>query len=463
MSHLPTNNTVITARESPGGPPAGLRLHAKLRWSKTHPPSDPTVSFAGKTVLVTGANTGLGFQAALKYVALGAEHLILAVRTANKGEDAKRRILELTGRTDPEALEVLTVDLDDMASVRAFVRNLESSTRTIDIALLNAGLGNPTYETSSAGWEMALQVNVLSTALLAVLLLPLLRATAEARNSPPHLTFVNSHGHNMVKREWICNGGSLLQTANKKEGWNTDRSYSMVKLLGMAVMLATARAAGDSAAVPSSSGGTPPIIVNAVCPDLCAGAASFGVILSAIFKVEPAMPLTLALMSFNATKASTSAFLSLLATHAPAWAADGWGGPIAAGTLALVTPILDVDAAEHSMREASTFVSAQGGSVSFTRQGSFYELYSTYFASDSPAVGFGSATVVSFRVLPKALHTSDAGRASIDAVFGAMLDAGVTPYVFQTAPALYAYDDGDPAQANAVHAAWRDSYWMVGT
>lgn len=269
MSHFSTNSTVITARESPGGPPAGLSLYAQLRWSKTHPPSDPKVSFAGKTVLVTGANTGLGFQAALKYATLGTEHLILAVRTANKGEDAKRRILEATGRNDPEALEVLTVDLADMASVRAFVRNLEASTRTLDIALFNAGLGNPTYETSSTGWEMALQVNVLSTALMAVLLLPLLRATAEARASPTHLTFVNSHGHNMVEKEWIGNGGSLLQTANKQEGWNTNRSYSMVKLLGMAVMLATARAAGDSAAVPSGSGGTPPIIVNAVCPDLC--------------------------------------------------------------------------------------------------------------------------------------------------------------------------------------------------
>lgn len=194
-----------------------------------------------------------------------------------------------------------------------------------------------------------------------------------------------------------------------------------------------------------------------------AGAASFGVVLSATFRVEPAMPLTLALMSFNTTRASASAFLSLLATHAPAWAADGWGGPMTAGALALVTPTLDVDAAERSMREASTFVSAQGGSVAFTRQGSFYEFYSTHFASDSPAVGFGSAAVVSFRVLPKALHRSDAGRASIEATFGAMLDAGLTPYVLQTAPASYAYDDRDPAQANTVHAAWRDSYWMVGT
>ncbi|KAK4157708.1 hypothetical protein C8A00DRAFT_29392 [Chaetomidium leptoderma] len=43
----------------------------KLRWGVKHPPADPTVSFAGKTVLVTGANTGLGLEAAVKYATLG--------------------------------------------------------------------------------------------------------------------------------------------------------------------------------------------------------------------------------------------------------------------------------------------------------------------------------------------------------------------------------------------------------
>ena len=253
---------LITARESPGGPPQGVSLPARLRWSKTHPPQDPTVSFAGKTVLVTGANTGLGFAAAVKYAALGADKLILGVRSVAKGEEAKKRIADLTGRR-PDVIVVLAVDLCDFASVRAFVRNLEQVTPRLDVALLNAGLGNPTYEKSSAGWEMAVQVNVLSTAFMAVLLVPVLVRSADG-GPIPHLTFVNSHGHNMVSKDAPLVDGSLLKTANEEEGWDTDKSYSLVKLLGMAAMLAVAR---------MTAGGVgqqqPRVIVNAVCPDLC--------------------------------------------------------------------------------------------------------------------------------------------------------------------------------------------------
>lgn len=241
-----------------------------LWWSRKHPPKDYQVSFAGKTVLVTGANTGLGFEAAVKYAALGAEKLILAVRSSAKGEEAKRRILERTGRSSGNVdITILIVDLSDFASVQDFVRSLGQETQYLDVALLNAGLGNPKFEQSPAGWEMALQVNVLSTALMAVLLLPLLRSTATARGKAVHLTFVNSHGHNMVQKDWYSSaGGSLLKAANDRENWDATKSYTMVKLMGVAVMQAVAtEAAGSSASStnPKQSG----IIVNAVCPSLC--------------------------------------------------------------------------------------------------------------------------------------------------------------------------------------------------
>ncbi|KAI0470421.1 hypothetical protein GGR56DRAFT_660795 [Xylariaceae sp. FL0804] len=111
--------STIEAGESPGGPPSGLGVFAKRRWSKTHPPSDPAVSFAGKVVLVNGTNMELGFQAAIKYAALGGERLVLAGRTAEKGEDAKRRIVEQTGYAG-DTIAVLAVDLTDFALVRAF-------------------------------------------------------------------------------------------------------------------------------------------------------------------------------------------------------------------------------------------------------------------------------------------------------------------------------------------------------
>ena len=53
------------------------------------PPADPTTSFTGRTIVVTGANTGLGFEAALKIYALGAECVVMGVRDIAKGEAAK--------------------------------------------------------------------------------------------------------------------------------------------------------------------------------------------------------------------------------------------------------------------------------------------------------------------------------------------------------------------------------------
>ncbi|RFU80554.1 short-chain dehydrogenase reductase sdr [Trichoderma arundinaceum] len=253
------SSTFITASEGPGGPPQDAGQLSKLRWAVKNPPSDPQISFAGKTVLVTGANTGLGFEAAVKYSALGAEKLILGVRSIEKGEVAKKQILERTGRKN-ETIDIVTVDLSDFGSVQAFVPALEAKVEHLDVALLCAGLGNPTYVKASTGWEMAIQVNVLSTALIAILLLPLLRQTAAAGRQV-HMTFVESVGHEAVQKEWFSEAGSLLEASNKEEGWDATKSYSMVKLLGMSVMDAVARA---TASAPASG-----IIVNAVCPGLC--------------------------------------------------------------------------------------------------------------------------------------------------------------------------------------------------
>ncbi|KAI0183716.1 short-chain dehydrogenase/reductase [Xylaria flabelliformis] len=256
-------NTITASETRPGGPPADFNTksqNAKLRWAVKNPPTDPNVSFSGKTVLVTGANTGLGFQAAQKYAALGADRLILGVRSQAKGEEAKQAITKSTGHAN---IDVLTVDLASLNSVQAFVEKLSKSTTRLDVALLNAGLGNPAYQKSALGWEMAVQVNVLSTALMAVLLLPLLRATA--KESTPHLTFVNSNGHDLAKREWLGPDGSLLQACNKEQDWVAEKSYSLVKLAGMAIMQHIAKIT----AAASTAGGSPDIIVNAVCPGLC--------------------------------------------------------------------------------------------------------------------------------------------------------------------------------------------------
>lgn len=139
------------------------------------------------------------------------------MRSIAKGEEAKKRIMQRTG-CKGGSIVILTVDLSEFASVQSFLDALGRETQYLDVALLNAGMGNPSFEKSSAGWEMAVQVNVLSSALMAVRLLPLLRCTAAARGRAVHMTFVNSNGHDRVREDWLAKaGGSLLRASNDWE------------------------------------------------------------------------------------------------------------------------------------------------------------------------------------------------------------------------------------------------------
>lgn len=97
----------------------------------------PHDSFSGQTVLITGANTGLGFEAAVHIVHLSAEKVILGVRTPSKGEDAKAEIESRTKKSG--VVEVWQVDLASYDSVKAFVRKAEGLQR-IDVVLENAGM-----------------------------------------------------------------------------------------------------------------------------------------------------------------------------------------------------------------------------------------------------------------------------------------------------------------------------------
>jgi len=253
-----TDTIIASAAPLPGRParPDGLSMLGKLRWGATHPPLDPGVPLAGRTVLVTGANTGLGHEAAVQFAALGCARLLLGVRSAAKGEDAKARILARCppGR-DPASVVVLTVEMGDFASVMGFVRDLGKEVGGeggLDAAVLCAGVGPPRYE-AIGGWETGVMVNVLATAAMALGVLPLMD------REKGRLCFVNSSGSDLVRAEWVeGHGGSLLACANDREGWTSMKGYCTVKLLGLAVMKAVARAAGEDG-----------VVVNAVCPGMC--------------------------------------------------------------------------------------------------------------------------------------------------------------------------------------------------
>ena len=240
-------------------------LHAKL-----FPPANPTASFAGKIVLVTGANCGLGFEAATKFVTLGATTVILACRNPKKGEAAVAAIEQRTGITG--VLRSWELDMNSYASVQALATRVTAELPRLDVALLNAGVVQPHYRVSPEGWEETLQVNVLSSALLAMLLLPSLRANTaapsgkEAGQQPTddaaHLCFVSSGNYEWAHlSKQALEAPSLLHFFNQQEHFGgAEPQYNISKLFGM-------YAANEIAARSASrEGGGRDVIVNSVNP-----------------------------------------------------------------------------------------------------------------------------------------------------------------------------------------------------
>ncbi|KAI8626377.1 hypothetical protein F5Y19DRAFT_446369 [Xylariaceae sp. FL1651] len=144
-------------------------------------------------VLVTRANTGMGFQAALKYAQLRASTLILVVRSVEKGETAKGNILRHV--TSPVTIIIKILDLSTFASVKTFAQDIIKHVSELHVVQLCAGIMSTSFNLGAEGYESASQVNVLSTALLALLLFLKVQETAAAASDDsymPHISFLNS-------------------------------------------------------------------------------------------------------------------------------------------------------------------------------------------------------------------------------------------------------------------------------
>lgn len=123
---------------------------------------------------------------------LNVARVIMDVRTLSKGEEAKADLL----KSNPSCnVEVWELDMDSFDSVMAFGKRAQGLDR-LDIALLNAGVKKPEYtQNKLAGHETTIQVNHLATALLSLLLLPPLRASAAKYGNPSRMTITSSEVH----------------------------------------------------------------------------------------------------------------------------------------------------------------------------------------------------------------------------------------------------------------------------
>ncbi|KAH6878551.1 hypothetical protein BKA58DRAFT_308294 [Alternaria rosae] len=225
-------------------------------------PPKPTGDLTGKTVIVTGSNIGLGKEAARHFTQLNASTVILAVRSIEKGEAARKDIESTTGRSN--VVKVMQLDMSSYQSVLDFAQKVSKELERVDIAVLNAGVNRREWEVFEQD-ESTITVNVVSTFLLAFALLPKLKDTASKFNTRPTLTIVSSEVHEWATfDEKNAPEGKLFERLNEKvvngKEVGLSNRYQVSKLLELLFVRAFCQRYPESAI---------PVTVNLVNPGFC--------------------------------------------------------------------------------------------------------------------------------------------------------------------------------------------------
>ena len=163
-------------------------------------------SFAGRTVIITGANSGLGAVTARELAGRGAR-IIMAVRNTEKGDAAARQM------TGPETgrVEVRRLDLQDLSSVRDFADGLDAD---VDVLINNAGIMAAPYALTADGFESQIGTNHLGHFALTNLVLPKLTDRVATVSSMAHwpgrINFDDLNWKNRRYSPWLAYSQSKL-------------------------------------------------------------------------------------------------------------------------------------------------------------------------------------------------------------------------------------------------------------
>lgn len=143
------------------------------RWTNDSMPSQK-----GKTIIVTGANSGIGLEAATELANKGAT-VIMACRSTDKAEKARQSVL---GRVSGGELVVMQLDVSDFESIKAFNARFIEQYDRLDVLINNAGvMGAPEILRTKHGFESQIGTNHLGHFVLTAGLMPLLKKTPSAR------------------------------------------------------------------------------------------------------------------------------------------------------------------------------------------------------------------------------------------------------------------------------------------
>ena len=171
---------------------------------------------SGKTIIVTGSNSGIGYETIKSLSANGAE-TILACRNVGKGKSAKKQIQE----ENPNAqINVMNLDLADLKSIHSFQTKFGEKYDNLDVLVNNAGIVCP-YEKTKDGFEIQIGTNHLGHFALTGLLLHFLKNTKGSR-----VVNVSSIGHKFGK----MNFDNFMF---EKGGYSIMKAYGTSKLCNL--------------------------------------------------------------------------------------------------------------------------------------------------------------------------------------------------------------------------------------
>ncbi|MCR9276742.1 MAG: oxidoreductase [Pseudomonadaceae bacterium] len=177
----------------------------------------------GKTALITGANTGIGFATARVLAERGARVLV-ACRSTEKAEDTIARIKQTAPTSD---LAAVTLELTSLSSIRQAAQQINQEAR-LDILVNNAGVMMPPKTLTDDGFELQFGVNHLGHYALTGLVLPVLSKIPGAR-----VVSVSSLAH--------IDGRIDFNDPQAERSYSAMRRYQMSKMANMLFMLELAR------------------------------------------------------------------------------------------------------------------------------------------------------------------------------------------------------------------------------
>ncbi|CAN5462122.1 SDR family NAD(P)-dependent oxidoreductase [soil metagenome] len=182
------------------------------KWAEADVPDQ-----SGRTAIVTGSNTGLGFETARVLAARGAK-VVLAVRDVEKGNAAAAKIVGSVPRAD---IAVQPLDLGSLQSVRTAADELKTAYPQVDLLINNAGVMYPPKQTTKDGFELQFGTNHLGHFALTGLLLPNLLTVAGSR-----VVVVASIAHNI-------RAGIHFDDLQWEHSYNRVSAYGQAKLANL--------------------------------------------------------------------------------------------------------------------------------------------------------------------------------------------------------------------------------------